>query len=84
MIVMIPEKLHRNKVLIELEPAPHGATDLSGDVGAVGRLLVPKADAAAPGERARVRQAWLARASARCGVRVGEAGDRLLRERRVA
>jgi len=45
---MLPEKLYRNKVLVELEPAPHGATDLSGDVGAVGRLVVqPVADAGA-------------------------------------
>jgi hypothetical protein len=27
------------QVLIELEPAPHQATELSGDAGAVGRLV---------------------------------------------
>eukprot|EP00879_Flechtneria_rotunda_P002839 GHRR01003052.1.p1 GENE.GHRR01003052.1~~GHRR01003052.1.p1 ORF type:complete len:358 (+),score=138.20 GHRR01003052.1:128-1201(+) len=38
--LILPEKLIRNKVLIELEPAPHQATELSGDAGAVGRLTV--------------------------------------------
>jgi hypothetical protein len=27
------------QVLLELEPAPHQATELSGDAGAVGRLV---------------------------------------------
>jgi hypothetical protein len=36
---------------VELEPALHGATDLSGDAGAVGRIILPntKATAAAAG-----------------------------------
>jgi hypothetical protein len=28
------------QVLVELEPAPHQATELSGDAGAVGRIIV--------------------------------------------
>jgi hypothetical protein len=38
------------QVLVELEPAGHAATDLSGDAGAVGRLLVggPKGGPLAP------------------------------------
>jgi hypothetical protein len=36
-------------VLVELEPTAHGATDLSGDAGAVGRLLLPKGEAASLG-----------------------------------
>jgi hypothetical protein len=31
--VMLPDKLQRNKILLELEPADHQATDLSGDAG---------------------------------------------------
>ena len=31
---MLPEKLPRNKALVELEPRPGGATDLAGDAGA--------------------------------------------------
>jgi hypothetical protein len=34
------------QVLVELEPAPHQATELSGDAGAVGRII---ADAEAGG-----------------------------------
>ena len=30
---MLPEKLPRNKALVELEPRPGGATDLAGDAG---------------------------------------------------
>jgi hypothetical protein len=30
---MLPEKLPRNKMLLELEPAEHQATDLGGDAG---------------------------------------------------
>ncbi len=43
MAVMLPERLTQAKVLLELETggdAPHGATDLSGDSGAIGRVLV--------------------------------------------
>lgn len=40
--VMIPDKLSQLKVLIELESKDeiHGATDLSGDSGSIGRLIV--------------------------------------------
>lgn len=38
--VMLPEKLVRAKVIVELEPTDGGATDLAGDAGAVGRFLV--------------------------------------------
>ncbi|KXZ56279.1 hypothetical protein GPECTOR_1g244 [Gonium pectorale] len=45
--IMLPEKLNRNKVLMELPPPPsgsdghgHGVADLSGDAGAVGRVIV--------------------------------------------
>jgi hypothetical protein len=40
--VMIPEKLHTAKLLVELESTDelHGATDLSGDSGAIGRLRI--------------------------------------------
>uniref|UniRef100_A0A7S1STA4 DNA-binding protein BIN4 n=1 Tax=Tetraselmis chuii TaxID=63592 RepID=A0A7S1STA4_9CHLO len=45
--VMMPEKVSANKVLMELEdrhgPDGLGAADLSGDSGAVGRLLVSSA-----------------------------------------
>lgn len=30
------------QVLVELEPAPHQATELSGDAGAVGRIIVSR------------------------------------------
>ncbi|GAB4814461.1 hypothetical protein N2152v2_001507 [Parachlorella kessleri] len=40
MPLMLPEKLPQNKVLIELESIEGGATDLAGDAGAVGRILV--------------------------------------------
>jgi hypothetical protein len=30
---MMPDKLPRNKMLVELEPAEHQATDLGGDAG---------------------------------------------------
>lgn len=46
--VMLPEKISQNKLLLELEDkkGPEGLsfTDLSGDSGAVGRLLVSQAD----------------------------------------
>eukprot|EP00887_Chlorella_sp_A99_P004893 scaffold4.g4893.t1 len=42
MVVVLPEKLGQTKLLVELEAGgdAHGATDLSGDSGAIGRLLV--------------------------------------------
>lgn len=40
LVIHLPEKLPRTKLLVELEPDEHGATDLAGDAGAVGRLLV--------------------------------------------
>ncbi|KAF6247880.1 hypothetical protein COO60DRAFT_1135630 [Scenedesmus sp. NREL 46B-D3] len=43
--LILPEKLVRHKVLIELEPAPHQATELSGDAGAVGRLVASSSTA---------------------------------------
>lgn len=38
--VIMPEKLSTNKYVVELEPAGDGADDLTGDTGAVGRMLV--------------------------------------------
>ena len=38
--LMLPEKLATGKYLMELEPAKDGADDLTGDAGAVGRMLV--------------------------------------------
>ena len=40
--VMIPDRISQAKVLLELESTgeAHGATDLSGDSGAIGRILV--------------------------------------------
>uniref|UniRef100_A0A383W5Z5 Uncharacterized protein n=1 Tax=Tetradesmus obliquus TaxID=3088 RepID=A0A383W5Z5_TETOB len=43
--LILPEKLVRHKVLVELEPAPHQATELSGDAGAVGRLVASSSTA---------------------------------------
>lgn len=44
MPLVLPEKLAQAKLLVELEAggdeAAHGATDLSGDSGAIGRLLI--------------------------------------------
>ena len=37
---MLPDKLAAGKYLMELEPAKDGADDLTGDAGAVGRMLV--------------------------------------------
>ncbi|GIL44606.1 hypothetical protein Vafri_2130 [Volvox africanus] len=56
--IMLPEKLNRNKVLLELPAAPasgehyHGAADLSGDSGAVGRIVVVGAGASGKGATA--------------------------------
>ena len=38
--VLLPEKLPTNKYIVELEPTGDGADDLTGDAGAVGRMLV--------------------------------------------
>lgn len=38
---MLPEKLHRGKILVELEPAEHQASDLSGDAGKPLFTLLP-------------------------------------------
>lgn len=42
--IMLPEKLPQFKMLVELESTGevHGATDLSGDSGAIGRMIVNK------------------------------------------
>ena len=37
---MLPAKLAAGKYLMEIEPSRDGADDLTGDSGAVGRLLV--------------------------------------------
>lgn len=37
---MLPDKLPTNKYVVELEPAGDGADDLTGDAGAVGRMIV--------------------------------------------
>ncbi|GLI65477.1 hypothetical protein VaNZ11_009015 [Volvox africanus] len=56
--IMLPEKLNRNKVLLELPAAPasgehyHGAADLSGDSGAVGRIVIVGAGASGKGAAA--------------------------------
>ena len=44
---MLPEKLPVNKYLFELEPTGDGTDDLTGDAGAVGRMLVSGAAASA-------------------------------------
>ena len=38
--IMIPEKLAKGRWLVELDPSDTGATDLTGDAGAVGRFSV--------------------------------------------
>jgi hypothetical protein len=39
--LILPEKLSRAKLVVELEPSKDGhATDLAGDAGAVGRFMV--------------------------------------------
>ncbi|GIL75942.1 hypothetical protein Vretifemale_5571 [Volvox reticuliferus] len=56
--IMLPERLNRNKVLLELPSAPasgeqyHGAADLSGDSGAVGRIVVLGSGASGKGAAA--------------------------------
>ena len=37
---MLPEKLPTNKYIVELEPTGDGADDMTGDAGAVGRMIV--------------------------------------------
>ncbi|KAK9806627.1 hypothetical protein WJX73_001806 [Symbiochloris irregularis] len=48
--IVLPEKLATNKYIVELEPTGDGADDLTGDAGAVGRVLV-----AGKGEEAELR-----------------------------
>jgi len=46
----VAEKLARNKILVELPPDTMGLMDLSGDVGAVGRLVVRKTGGSSGGD----------------------------------
>lgn len=40
--LVLPDRLAAGKILVELEPSDTGATDLSGDSGAIGRVLVSR------------------------------------------